>query len=146
MTLKTMNPEAVEYIVVHCSATKPTMDIGVEEIDRWHRQRGFLKVGYHYVIRRDGTVEQGREELEYGAHVKGFNNVSVSICLVGGVDASLDAENNFTKKQFDSLQRLLNDMGIKYPDAEVLGHRDLPNVKKDCPSFDVKKWLANEAT
>ncbi len=51
-----------KYSAVHCAATPAGMDIGVKEIDRWHRQRGFLKVGYDYVIRIDGTIELGRDE------------------------------------------------------------------------------------
>ena len=63
-----------DYIVIHCSATKPSMDhVDAKEIDRWHRQRGWRKIGYHWVIRRDGIVEEGRELGEVGAHARGFN-------------------------------------------------------------------------
>ena len=132
-----------KYIAVHCAATPAGMDIGVKEIDRWHRQKGFLKVGYHYVIRIDGTIELGRDEDEIGAHVQGYNAVSIGVCLVGGVDADdvSKAENNFTKEQFSTLRTLLERLQIQYPDAEVLGHRDFPDVAKACPSFDVRAWL-----
>lgn len=132
-----------KYIAVHCAATPAGMDIGVKEIDRWHRTKGFLKVGYHYVIRIDGTVELGRDEDEIGAHVQGYNAVSIGVCLVGGVDADdvSKAENNFTKAQFSTLRTLLERLQIQYPDAEVLGHRDFPDVAKACPSFDVRAWL-----
>ena len=50
-----------EYIVIHCSATKASMNTDAKEIDRWHRQRGWRKIGYHWVIRRDGVVEEGRD-------------------------------------------------------------------------------------
>jgi N-acetylmuramoyl-L-alanine amidase len=133
---------SVDYIVIHCAATKPSMDIGVEEIDRWHRQRGFFAVGYHKVIRRDGTIEDGRAIDVRGAHAKGFNSRSIGICLAGGVsqENANKAENNFTDAQFDSLKYLIKHFTTKFPNAEVLGHRDLPNVNKDCPSFDVRKW------
>lgn len=133
------------HIVVHCSATKADQDVGVREIDRWHRQRGFLRVGYHFVIRRDGTVEFGRGQDEIGAHVEGHNRTSVGVCLVGGVNANdiSKAENNFTEAQFASLREVLTNLRRDYPSATIVGHRDMPGVKKACPSFDVKEWVAS---
>ncbi len=132
-----------KYIAVHCAATPAGMDIGVKEIDRWHRTKGFLKIGYHFVVRRGGQLEIGRDEDEIGAHVQGYNAVSIGVCLVGGVDADdvSKAENNFTEEQFSTLRTLLERLQIQYPDAEVLGHRDFPDVAKACPSFDVRAWL-----
>jgi len=130
-----------DYIVIHCSATKPSMShVDAKEIDRWHRQRGWRKIGYHFVIRRDGVVEEGRELGEVGAHAKGFNSKSVGICLVGGIDDEGNPENNYTDEQWKSLEELVNQMLLPYPDAEVLGHCDLPDVKKACPCFDVREW------
>lgn len=129
------------HLVVHCSATPPTMDIGVKEITRWHRERGFLAIGYHFVVRRDGTVEKGRAEHLIGAHVEGHNKDSLGICLVGGVDAEGQPEDNFTPEQYAALRSLLDRLLAAYPGAEVLGHRDFPRVSKACPSFDVKAWL-----
>lgn len=140
-----MKFQDVKYLVVHCSATAASQDVDLAEIDRWHRKRGFVKVGYHFVIKRNGEVQQGRSLTEAGAHAQGFNNKSIGICLVGGV-AEKDkktAEDNFTNAQLDSLADLLFSMAHYYPDAEVLGHRDLPSVHKDCPSFDVRKWWAS---
>lgn len=143
------------YIVIHCSATPPDMDIGLAEIDRWHRAKGYFKVGYHLIIRRDGTVEAGRSIDEPGAHAAGYNSVSIGICLVGGVarvpdaDGKTDAdgprwdlvpENNFTPEQFAALKALVGGLKRQHPKAEVLGHRDLPGVKKACPSFSVRDW------
>ena len=78
---------ATDYIAVHCAATPPKADIGVAAIDRWHRAKGWNGVGYHRVIRRDGTIEQGRPDEAVGAHVEGFNSTAVGICLAGGVAA-----------------------------------------------------------
>lgn len=129
-----------DLIIVHCSATPPAMDIGVKEIDRWHRARHFLKVGYHYVIRRDGTVEPGRDLYEPGAHAKGYNFRSVGVCLVGGVaEDKKTPENNFTTEQFESLEVLLRGLRDTYPGAEIIGHREV-NPHKACPSFDVQEW------
>ena len=134
---------SVDFLVVHCAATKETMDIGVEEIRKWHRQRGWLDIGYHYVIKRDGTVEDGRPRTAPGAHARGFNHVSIGICLVGGVESDgKTPESNFTHAQWDALASLISDLSEMHPRAEVLGHRDLPNVNKACPSFDVKSWWA----
>ena len=142
-----MAREETDYIVIHCAATKPSMDIGVKDIDKWHRQRGWRKVGYHYVIKRDGEVEIGRELDEVGAHAKGFNSNSVGICLVGGLSEDGKPENNYTDEQWIALRETVNQLKLPYPEAEVLGHRDLPDVKKACPSFDVREWWkTKEAT
>ena len=130
-----------DFIVIHCSATTPSMThVDAKEIDRWHRQRGWRKIGYHFVIRRDGIVEEGRELGEVGAHAKGFNSKSVGICLVGGIDEEGNPENNYTDEQWKALEELVNQMLLPYPDAEVLGHCDLPDVKKACPCFNVREW------
>jgi len=133
----------VEQIVVHCTATRPSQNIGVADIDAWHRHRGFLGCGYHIIIKRDGTIEHGRELDEVGAHARGFNHSSLSVALVGGVteDDVKKSEMNFTDIQFTVLREVLTELTTAHPTAQVLGHRDLPNVQKDCPSFDVKKWL-----
>lgn len=134
-------------IVVHCAATKPAMDIGVREIRMWHVQQGWLDCGYHFVIRRDGTIEEGRPHEVVGSHVKSRNADSIGICLVGGIDANGKPEENFTDHQKASLQVLLwkmtsgQDFGGAYQDLPVVGHRDL-DPGKACPSFDVKSWWA----
>lgn len=132
---------STKYLVVHCAATKPTMDIGLREIRQWHREQGWLDIGYHFVIRRDGTVEKGREVGVIGSHVKGHNHESVGICLAGGINAQGKPENNFTPEQFAALDALLWELQTTlYPEATVLGHRELDSGKA-CPSFDVQKWL-----
>jgi N-acetylmuramoyl-L-alanine amidase len=136
-----LKPEKVDYLIVHCSATPASRDIGAADIDRMHRLRGFFKIGYHYVIKRDGTIEKGREDNEAGAHAKGYNLRSIGICLVGGITPKLRAEMNFTEEQFVSLKKLLADLKEKFPTATVVGHRDLPDVRKACPCFDVATWM-----
>lgn len=131
----------IKAITVHCSATPPTSNIGVSDITRWHRSRGFLKIGYHYVIRRDGTVEKGRADTEVGAHVQWHNRGNLGICLVGGVNDNQEPDNNFTQEQMESLTKLLKELKGKYPQADILGHRDWPGVAKACPCFDVKTWV-----
>ncbi len=131
----------VEYIAIHCSATPPSMDIGAETIRKWHKDRGWNDIGYHVVIRRNGEVEYGRAFGVRGAHIRGFNSKSIGVCLIGGVDLDMEAEDNFTDEQFKTLDRVLTALQGLFPEAVVQGHRDFPNVHKACPSFDVKKWL-----
>ena len=135
--LSKMRKETKE-IIVHCAATKPSMDIGASDIDRWHRERGWLKIGYHFVIKRDGTVETGRELEEVGAHAKGHNAISVGICMVGGLSEDNEPETNFTADQWSSLENLVDDLKEKYPDANVIGHNDISS--KACPTFNVGEW------
>lgn len=131
--------KSTDYIVVHCAATKPSMDIGRKEIDQWHRKRGWLKIGYHYVIRRDGTVETGREVDEVGAHVLNHNANTVGICLVGGLDEDMKPEANFTDAQYASLRTLIYQLLVLYPDAKIRGHSDFDKGRA-CPCFDVEAW------
>jgi Negative regulator of beta-lactamase expression len=130
----------IRSIIVHCSATPPDMDIGVETIDGWHRDRGWASIGYHYVIRRNGRVETGRNIEHPGAHARGANQDSVGVCLVGGTDADdkTKAEANFTLTQYRALEELVWTLRGRYGSLEVMGHRDLPGVRKACPCFDVR--------
>jgi N-acetylmuramoyl-L-alanine amidase len=115
------------------------MDIGVEDIRVWHKDRGWDDIGYHYVIRRDGTVEPGRDEDAQGAHVRGWNEFSIGICLVGGSMGVVD----YTRCQWNSLKSLVYRLKMKYPKASVLGHCDY-DPGKTCPNFPVALWW-NEA-
>ena len=130
----------VEYIAIHCSATENSnAKIYAKDIEKWHLDNGWDRVGYHYVIPRDGWIEVGRMEQEDGAHVKGFNAVALGICLVGGLtDGKPDPA--YTKAQWSALARLVRSLKLRYPKAIVQGHRDFPAVNKDCPCFDVKEW------
>ena len=134
-----------KYIVVHCSQTRPSQNIGAKEIDRWHRERGWLKIGYAKVIKRDGTVEQGRDDDELQAHVKNYNHVSTSVCVVGGAmeDDWKQPEDNFTGEQWDSLKTVLKELVIKYPEARIVGHYEL-DERKTCPNFNIREYLLNE--
>lgn len=153
MTPRLKDRDRTDLIVVHCSATGPKSDIGKREITQWHLKRGFVTIGYHYVIRRDGTIEQGRRETEIGAHVSGHNSNSIGVCMVGGVDAQGKPSDNFTESQYESLKILLGHLSIRYGDAQIVGHRDLsPGLDEGvpewrptkCPGFDVKKWLEDQ--
>lgn len=143
-----------QFIAIHCSATRASQNIGAKEIDAMHRQRGFSCIGYHYVIKRDGAIERGRPINTIGAHVEGYNSVSVGVCLIGGINAKGKAENNFTPAQFESLRDLITYIKNSYSKAVVQGHRDFSKDQnndgkitsnewmKQCPCFDVKEFLA----
>lgn len=131
-------------VVIHCSATKADQDFSAQDIDRWHRQRGFLEIGYHWVIRRDGTVQKGRDDSKFGAHAKGYNRNTIGVCLIGGVDANGKAKRNFTDEQYAALRQVLIGIQDVHGVTRACGHRDLPNVVKDCPSFSVEHWLRTE--
>lgn len=125
----------IDEIIVHCSATPEGKDYTVGDIDRWHRQRGWKGVGYHYVVYRDGTVHAGRNEAEVGAHCYGHNQRSIGVCYIGGLSSDgATAKDTRTEAQRQALRRLLVQLRKKYPQAEIHGHRDF--ARKACPSFD----------
>lgn len=161
----------INNIVIHCSATpngsslfqgqhgKPGFKTPVEVIDGWHMKRHFLRrepylskqnpqlrhIGYHFVIYLSGVVATGRALEEIGAHVQGFNQKSIGICMVG--------TDRFTIEQWQALRDLITGLRKRYPDASVKGHRDFsPDQNKNgivepfewlktCPGFDVATWL-----
>lgn len=131
-----------DLIVIHSSATPAHLDVGAAEIDRWHRAEGFLKIGYHFVIRRNGAVEPGRDLQEVGAHARPHNVDSVGICMVGGVaDDGKTPQANFTHDQWGALEKTVKQVLETYPGADVIGHRDVPGTPPTaCPSFDVRPW------
>lgn len=137
-----MPRKTTKHFVLHCSATRPFMDVGVKEITQWHKARGWATIGYHYVIRRDGRVEKGRGRDEIGAHVANHNSNTLGICLVGGLadKAPWPPQDNFTPAQWASLKTLVAELLKVYPKATILGHRDFPKVAKACPCFDAKTW------
>lgn len=145
LDMNLLNFNDIKYIVVHCSATPPNSLIGMEEINRWHKALGWNSIGYHFVIRRNlsslgGLVEVGRPLNYIGSHVSGYNSKSIGVCMVGGINNSHKSENNFSTEQFIVLEKVLKFLIEIFPKAMIQGHRDFPNVKKDCPCFDVKKW------
>jgi N-acetyl-anhydromuramyl-L-alanine amidase AmpD len=120
-------------VVIHCSAVKPDQLSSVAQIDSWHRDRGFkFGVGYHYVIRRDGSIETGRPEWMVGAHCVNHNKYSIGVCYEGGLDARGQPADTRTAAQKATLRQLLTDLHRRYPRAVIVGHHDL-NPQKECP-------------
>lgn len=129
-------------LIVHCSATPEGKDFTVEDIDRWHKQRGWKGIGYHYVIYRDGSVHDGRPESEVGAHCYGHNQHSIGICYIGGcAKDGKTPKDTRTTAQKQSLVNLLKKLKRQYPKATIHGHRDF--AAKACPSFNATKEYAS---
>jgi hypothetical protein len=139
-----MTDRRIDRIIIHCSASPNFRHVSIDEIDQWHKKRGFVRpnpvghqrlkhVGYHYVIHLDGGIHGGRDLCEVGAHCAGHNAHSVGICMIG--------TDQFTADQWDSLAQLVNGLAQVYPIKKVLGHHDY-NPNKTCPCFDVEKWWA----
>ena len=123
----------ITLIVIHCSAVKPDQQSSVAQIDTWHHDRGYkFGVGYHYVIRRDGSIEAGRPEWMVGAHCVNHNKYSIGVCYEGGLDARGQPADTRTAAQKATLRQLLTDLHRRYPRAVIVGHHDL-NPQKDCP-------------
>ncbi len=144
----------IKRLVVHCSDSSFGSAL---LIDKWHRERGFRMIGYHYVVLNgypthnqmlskqrwnflDGSVECGRnldadpylEEKEVGAHAYGFNRESVGICMIG-------KEGKFTPRQLYALRVLINELRHCFglPSAAVVGHCEL-NPHKTCPDINME--------
>lgn len=127
----------INKIIVHCSATPEGRNNTIEDIDRWHKAKGWRGVGYHYVIHLDGSIHKGRDESVIGAHCSGQNTNSIGICYVGGLakDGKTPKDTR-TDAQKQSLIKLLKELKAKYPNATIHGHREF--AAKACPSFDAK--------
>lgn len=133
-----------DYITIHCSDTPEGVYFDTEDIDSWHKERGWDGCGYHYVILLDGTIQFGRMVNKRGAHVGGKNLHNIGICYIGGKSADLtESKDTRTQEQKDSLFWLLQYLRRCFPVAEIKGHRDWPGVQKECPSYDAETEHAN---
>lgn len=132
----------INEIIVHCSATAEGKDYTIADITRWHKQRGFTTIGYHYVIYRDGSVHNGRNVNISGAHCTSHNTHSIGVCYIGGCKSDgLSPKDTRTDAQKKALETLLRKLRTLYPNAKIHGHRDYAN--KACPSFDATKEYKN---
>lgn len=134
-------------VVIHCSATPDGRDVTAAEIDGWHLARDFHRAdawrarqnprlaafGYHFLIRASGCIESGRHLDEPGAHARNHNAYTVGVCLAGTA--------RYSAAQWSELAALVGLLRRLRPSIEVVGHRDLPGVKKACPGFSVAAWL-----
>lgn len=130
----------INLIVVHCTATPAGRDTNAAEIRNYHLSKGFKDIGYHYVVRLNGTVECGRALETPGAHARGYNNNSIGVAYVGGLATDGTPSDTRTEAQRSSLVRLLRTLRNRFPGARIIGHRDV--AAKACPCFDAKTEYA----
>lgn len=127
----------ITEIILHCSATKEGQDYTVKDIDRWHRQQGWKGCGYHYVICRNGRIQEGRKLDVIGAHCIGHNKNSIGICYIGGLDSAGNPKDTRTDQQKAAMYTLLKSIRKLYPRATIHGHNEF--AAKACPCFDVQR-------
>ena len=131
----------IKFLTIHCSATPEGRDVSPETIEQWDIAK-FGQRSYHWIVTLDGAMFRRLQDSERGAHTGGHNTGNIGVCYVGGMDKLMHrARDTRTEAQKKSLLTLLRTYKAKYPDIIIRGHRDWPGVKKECPSFDVAKWL-----
>ena len=134
----------IKEIIIHCSATPEGVDYTIDDIRKWHKDRGWSDIGYHFVIYRDGTVMLGRSIALVGAHCLGHNANSVGICYIGGLENKPNipmgmqkTKDTRTEEQKNSLLSLLMTLKKLYPEAKIYGHHDF-DKHRECPCFDAQ--------
>lgn len=138
----------IERIFVHCTASHQTAT--VDDIKREFKNKGWKNPGYHYLIDVNGEIHQLLDEEGISNGVQGYNQTSINVAYIGGIDEKGKGIDNRTDEQKKSLKSLISKLKEKYPNAEVLGHRDISPDKngngivdpweriKECPCFNVK--------
>jgi len=132
-----------KYIIIHSTETKPSVDLSARDIDERHRKKGLLKIGYHFVIRRDGTINVGRPLCEIGAHLQKQDKKSVGVCMVGGLNTRGIEAPDYSVQQQQALFVLIKFLKLTYKDAVVVGHNTFEATS--CPSFNIEKWWAERS-
>jgi N-acetyl-anhydromuramyl-L-alanine amidase AmpD len=140
--LTPLKPEDVKLIVIHCSATRSDRPYSVEDLNA----TGIAKFGqpsYHWYVRRNGNIIPILSESVRGAHARGYNRCSLGICYEGGISPEGKNTDTRTPQQKASLYELLKSLHRDYPQARIIGHRELPHVAKDCPCFTASSEYAD---
>lgn len=133
-----LSTRQISQIILHCSATKTGEDFSAADIRRWHLQRGFNDIGYHFVVKLDGTIERGRDINLTGAHCLNHNRRSVGVCYIGGLDRAGHPCDTRTPAQHRSLKVLVDRLCCNHPRATVHGHREF--AAKACPCFNAAEY------
>jgi hypothetical protein len=134
--------DQIDEVIIHCADTPNGSDeYNIDDIRRWHKERGFKDVGYHRIINPNGTVDVGRDNIRVGAHCRGHNIHSMGVCLIG--------RDKFTLAQWTALRCLLISLvgqfvfpALRTPNysTAIKGHNEY-NPIKACPGFDVQDWV-----
>jgi len=130
----------IKYIVLHCTATPQNTTIQ-SILNYWKNELKWRNPGYHFIIKASGEIVNLLPVEQISNGVAGFNSNSIHISYIGGVDAKGRGLDNRTPAQIDAQIKLIKQFKSQFPNAIIKGHRDFPNVKKECPSFDVATWL-----
>ena len=132
----------INEIIIHCTDTVEGRDYTVDDVRRWHKERGWSDVGYHYLIYRNGSVVAGRDVDLIGAHCSGHNSYSIGVCYVGGRGKDGKCRDTRTLQQRAAMSNLLIELRLRYPQAVIVGH-SFWDHKKQCPCFDAAKEYKN---
>lgn len=129
-------------IILHCSATREGKDFSADTIRDWHvKGNGWSDIGYHWVIRLDGSIEVGRPLEKSGAHTKGHNKDSVGVCYIGGLDENGKPKDTMNPEQEKAWRMIVLSLRTLYGDLTIHGHNEFS--AKACPSFIVKEKFAD---
>lgn len=132
----------VNKIIVHCTATPEGRNVTVNDLHKWHViENGWSDIGYHWFIDLNGTIHQCRPEEKAGAGAKGHNKNTIHSCYAGGCDDEMKPKDTRNEAQKEALRCHMEDLRGRYPQAEIIGHRDVSS--KACPSFDAKTEYAD---
>lgn len=135
----------IKRIFVHCTAGSQKTTL--KQLENEFKAKGWKSPGYHYVVFPDGKIEQMLDESKVSNGVRGYNSTSINVSYVGGVDSKLKPVDNRTEAQKASLVTLLTELKSRYPDAHIMGHRDVwgkdpKKWQKWCPCFDAEAEYA----
>lgn len=152
INLRFTNMRKIERIFVHCTASHQTAS--VNDIKNEFKRKGWKNPGYHYIVDPGGAIHQLLDDDKVSNGVRGYNQTSINVAYIGGIDAEGKAMDNRTGPQKKALAKLLRLLRSRYPDAVILGHRDIsPDTNgngtvdpweriKECPCFDAKTEYA----
>ena len=132
----------ISEIIVHCTDTPEGRNHTVVDITKWHKEKGWATIGYHYVVDIEGNILDGRDVDLIGAHCSGHNSHSIGVVYVGGRGKNWEHKDTRNELQKNALLNLLIDLKKLYPDAQIYGHNDF-NISKPCPCFDARKEYRN---
>lgn len=131
----------INEIIIHCTATEDGNDYSVTDIDRWHKQKGYAEIGYHYIIHPDGMIDAGRAVTKPGAHCKGHNRNTIGVAYIGGLKDGKPAD-TMTIFQHIALTNLLQTLCLTYPSIKTIsGHNKYSD--KACPCFNVPSFVSS---
>ena len=128
----------ITRIIVHCTATQQTVSIQ-SIVNYWKNTLKWKNNGYHYIIEANGNTVKMTDIDKIANGAAGYNEQSIHIAYIGGIDNNRKPIDNRTIEQKNALRILIMQLAAKYPDADILSHYQLPNVKKACPCFDAAK-------